>query len=341
MKCSVIVATYNRRNELRELLQSLEEQTLSKDSFEVVIVDDGSTDGTADWIAEFRKHSPLEVQFFQQENHGPAAARNRGMEEASGDCFVFIDSDCIASARWLESISRSVDNQGLDAFGGPDDAHESFPPLLKAINYTMTSFLSTGGLRGKRGVTLAKYYPRSFNMGLRKEVWRKIGGFENLRYGEDIEFSNRILKSGARVAFVPDAVVYHKRRTTIKKFFKQVFNSGVARVILFKIDAETLEPLHTLPALFVTFASVMTILAPFSSYALKSWVVAALLSLAVLLLAAILGTIRYRNVRVGLLIPVVFCTQVLGYGLGFLSGVLNILLLKSDRYIGFNRTYYQ
>lgn len=340
MRLSVIVATYNRKDELRELLDSLEEQTLRKEEFEVVVVDDGSTDGTVDWLEGHRKNSSLTIRLFRQENSGPAAARNRGMQEASGEYFIFIDSDCTASPHWLETISQSVETEKLGAFGGPDEAHESFPPLLKAINYTMTSFLTTGGLRGRSGMRLAKYYPRSFNMGLRKEVWQRIGGFGNLRFGEDIEFSNRILKSGARVAFLPDAIVYHRRRTTLKKFFKQVFNSGVTRVILYKIDPKTLEPLHMLPGLFVLFVLAATLFAVLDEDGLRFWTVAAITYVGVMLLAAILAVIRSKDVRVGFLVAVVFTVQTAGYGLGFLSGILHILFLKHDAYTGFTKKYY-
>ena len=340
MKCSVIVATYNRRNELRELLESLEKQTLPREHFEVVIVDDGSTDGTQEWLREHEKESSLRLHFLQQKNAGPAAARNRGMKEASGDFFIFIDSDCIAPPSWLERIQHAVTTERLDAFGGPDVARADFPPLLKAINYSMTSFLSTGGMRGKSGVKLATYYPRSFNMGVTKEVYEQVGGFSNLRFGEDIEFSSRILRSGAKVEFLPDAFVYHKRRTSIRQFFKQVFNMGVTRILLFKKRPQNLEPLHGLPALAVVFVVTLSILALFSDGAGEFWLVCFLAYLAVILSGGIAAGLRYKNLTVGGLTPIVITIQILGYGLGFLSGVLNLLILRDDSYVGYTKTYY-
>ncbi len=341
MRISVIIATYNRKDELRELLQSLEDQTLPKEDFEIVVVDDGSSDGTQEWLQEYRRESSMQIHLVQQQNAGPATARNRGMREATADFFVFIDSDCIAPPAWLERIHHAVNAEKLDAFGGPDEAREDFPPLLKAISYSMTSFLSTGGLRGKTGVKLAKYYPRSFNMGVKKKIYEEIGGFSNLRFGEDIEFSGRIINSGARVEFLEDAYVYHKRRTSLRQFFKQVFNSGVARIRLFLRDPQSLEPLHALPALATLFILALSVLALFSEPARAFWLLCFVAYLIIMFSGAITAGLRYKSLLVAMLTPIVMTIQVLGYAFGFLSGVVNLLILKRYSYIGYSKTYYQ
>jgi len=214
---SIIVPAYNRAEEIEEFLSSFEAQ--SSKNFEVIVVDDGSTDTTKQ-VAE--KHATnLDLRYFFQKNKGPGAARNLGMENAKGEIFVFIDSDCAVPIDYIENLTRHLDNENFGAFGGPDTCHESFSPFLKAINYSMTSFIGTGGTRGSKGKQLAKYYPRSFNMGIKKEVFDTIGGMNSLRHGQDMEFSNRIYNAGFKVTYFDDVKVYHKRRTNLKKFFKQ------------------------------------------------------------------------------------------------------------------------
>ncbi|MCB0278416.1 MAG: glycosyltransferase, partial [Calditrichaeota bacterium] len=246
---SIIIPSYNRLDELIELLPTLEKQTLDPSRFEVIIVDDGSTDNSESFVEDYIKTTRLKISFYKQQNQGPGKARNLGMEHASGDFYIFLDSDVILPNHWAEAVYNQINAEQLDAFGGPDKAHHSFSALLKAIDYSMTSFITTGGLRGKKGKKLAKFFPRSFNMGLSKAIYDKIGGFGNLRHGQDIEYSNRIIKSGAKVGFIADAYVYHKRRTSLKKFFKHAFNWGVARINLYRLDSSMLEPLHCVPAI--------------------------------------------------------------------------------------------
>ncbi len=338
---SIIIPTYNRMEELAELLPSLRGLDFPRERFEVILSDDGSTDKT-DRLAEyFRTQTDLPLVYLRQENKGPGAARNAAMEAARGDFFIFIDSDVTVPKDWLSRIAAAVEREQADAFGGPDTYRDSFPPLLKAINYSMTSFITTGGLRGKKGKKLARFYPRSFNMGLSRDLWKRIGGFGGLRHGQDIEFSHRIIKSGARVIFVDSAPVYHKRRTNLKRFYKQVFNWGVARINLYKIDSGMLEPLHTLPALATLLVMLVLALAPFWYPAF--WLAALGFILAnIILVFSVFDSIRlYRSFAPALWLPLVMPAQIFGYGLGFIYNFIRRVLLGKGETTSFKKNYYK
>ena len=338
---SVIVPSFNRKSEIQELLNSLSEQQLPCDQFEVLIVDDGSTDDTETWVTEFIESTDMPVRFIRQDHQGPGAARNFGMEKARGDIFVFIDSDCTAPPNWLSVIKKAFDDDPeLRAFGGRDDARADFPPLLLAINYSMTSFLTTGGMRGGKKKRLAKFYPRSFNMGLHRQLYDKIGGFGSLRHGQDIEFSNRIIKSGDKVAYLRDSVVYHKRRTSLRKFFRQVFNWGVARINLYKIDSAMLEPLHFAPALGFWFITIFTLLAIFITQVFNVWRYFAIIGVAAIILSAIDAGVKWKNLKTALFVPIIMPLQIIGYGLGFSSAFIRRIILGKGEFIGFVKKYY-
>jgi glycosyltransferase involved in cell wall biosynthesis len=338
---SVIVPSYNRRDEIQELLLSLENQDLPKKQFEVVLVDDGSMDGTEAWVKEFRDRSSLQVTYVWKEHGGPGASRNLGMENAKGDVFIFIDSDCTAPHDWLVGIKEALDkNPSIQAFGGRDDAKLEFSPLLKAINYTMTSFLSTGGMRGGKKRRLAKFYPRSFNMGIRRDLYDKMGGFGNLRHGQDIEFSNRILKSGANVAYIHDSVVFHKRRTSSIKFFKQVFNWGVARINLSRIDSAMLEPLHFAPAFGLWFTLIFTLFAFLFPPVFPFWLIFVILVGILLLGSGVHAALKWKSLSTGFIVPAVMGIQIVGYAWGFTSAFVWRVLLKKEEFAGFIKRYY-
>lgn len=340
-KLSVIVPSFNRRDEIQALLESVDKQDASPSQFEVIVVDDGSTDDTKAWVQSFQQSSNLQVRYIQQDHQGPGAARNNGMAHANGDVFVFIDSDCTAPPNWISVIQNAfAEDPELRAFGGRDDAREDFPPLLLAINYSMTSFLTTGGMRGGKKKRLAKFYPRSFNMGLHRQLYEKIGGFGALRHGQDIEYSNRIIKSGDKVAYLVDSVVYHKRRTSVTKFFRQVFNWGVARINLYKIDSSMLEPLHFAPAVAFWVVALFTLAALFSAAVFNVWKWFALLGVAALLFSAVDAMFRYKNVRAGLWAPLVMILQVSGYGIGFTLAFIRRVILKKGEFTGFVKRYY-
>jgi len=333
---SIIIPAYNRADEVEELLSSLEKMQTPERSFECIVVDDGSTDSTEEVVLKHAGKTPFPIRFIAQENQGPGAARNNGMENAEGEFFIFLDSDALVQTGWLVAIDEAVQN-GVEAFGGPDEAGADFTPLQKAINYSMTSFITTGGIRGKKK-RVGRYYPRSFNMGLRRTIYEKIGGFGGLRHGQDIEFSQRIIDSGARVEFIPGAKVFHKRRTSLKKFFKQVFNWGVARINLYKINNNMLEPVHTFPAVATMLAVLIILLALVGVH----WAGVLLeIGIAVLLLTGLHAMITNNSPRVGLLVLLVIPIQIFGYGLGFLGAFLQRVLLGQEEFTGFTKNYYK
>ncbi len=340
-KYSVIVPSYNRREEIRDLLDSFLKLRLPEKAVELIIADDGSTDDTRQLVESYFPAFPVKLRFLHQQNKGPGAARNMGMAEAEGDFFIFVDSDCTMDRDWLVNIDTALNENGADAFGGRDSFLPNFPPLLKAINYSMTSFITTGGLRGRKGKKLAKFYPRSFNMGLSRKLYEKIGGFGSLRHGQDIEYSNRIIRSGAGVIYIDDAVVYHKRRTSIRKFYRQVFNWGVARINLFKLDSAMLEPLHAMPA-FATLLLLLLILCAviFTSFRpIFFWLAGA--GVFILLASGIHAALVYRNLRMLCLVPVVMPIQILGYGIGFISAFIYRVILGRGEFTGFQKRYYK
>jgi len=338
---TIIVPSFNRVDEIKDLLVSVEALVFNRNQFELIIVDDGSTDNTIEFCRSRQVPSDLDFKFLTQENQGPGAARNKGMENATGDFFIFIDSDCTVPPHWLSEIDQQINAEKADAFGGPDSFHEDFSPLLKAINYSMTSFVTTGGLRGKKGRKLARFYPRSFNMGLSRKLWQKIGGFGSLRHGQDIEYSNRIIKSHARVSFVEQAFVYHKRRTNLRRFYRQVYNWGVARVNLYKIDHAMLEPLHAMPALLTLLTILILVLAIFIG--LFRWMVlAGLIFTFLIVVYSIIDAIRiYKDIKPALLVPFIIPAQIFGYGLGFINNFIRRVVFQKEEKVGFQKTYYK
>ena len=272
MRYSVIIPVFNRPDEVDELLQSLTAQTFR--DFEVIVVEDGSTLPCREVVARYA--GALNVHYFCKPNSGPGQTRNYGAERSRGEYLIILDSDCILPPGYLSAVEQELRRCPADAFGGPDRAHASFTPLQKAINYSMTSFFTTGGIRGGRK-KMDKFYPRSFNMGIRREVYRALGGFSAMRFGEDIDLSIRIFQGGYACRLFPEAWVWHKRRTDFRKFFKQVHNSGIARINLYKKHPESLKIVHLLPAAFTVGVAVLLLAAPFCPYSLLPLALYALL----------------------------------------------------------------
>ena len=368
MKYSIIVPVYNRPDEVDELLESLCQQTVK--DFEVLIVEDGSQ---RDCKAVVDKYTDrLHVKYFMKPNSGPGQSRNYGAERAQGEWLIILDSDVVLPEGYLAAVEnsgqRTVDsydmtadsksnhscplstvNSNLAAFGGPDAAHPSFTPVQKAISYSMTSFFTTGGIRGGKA-KLDKFYPRSFNMGIRRDVYLQLGGFSKMRFGEDIDFSYRIVEAGHQTRLFPDAWVWHKRRTDFRKFFRQVYNSGIARINLTKRHPGTLKLVHLLPTVF-TIGVICLILISAVGRALMHyidrdqfywmcfapWIPILLYSLIIF----IDSSIRNRSLWVGLLsIPAAF-VQLMGYGLGFIESWWKRCVLKQDEFTAFERTFYK
>jgi GT2 family glycosyltransferase len=324
-----------------ELVRSIQNLKYNRKKFEVVIIDDGSTDNTIEFLENYQAEATFTLTYYSQNNQGPGAARNHGMQIANGDFFIFLDSDCTVPDSWLSEIDTALINNRADAFGGPDTYRDDFPVILKAINYSMTSFITTGGLRGKKGKKLAKFYPRSFNMGISRKLTKEIGGFGFLRHGQDIEYSNRIIKSGAKIVYVADAPVYHKRRTNIPRFYKQVFNWGVARINLYFIDHSMLEPLHAIPAVITLATIVIGLLALFILPVRTIFSFGCIL-FGIILIFSMFDSIRlYRDVRPAFFLPLIMPAQIFGYGFGFIHNFIRRVIFKKKETVGFKKRYYK
>lgn len=315
---SVIVPVYNRIDEVEDLMASLEAQTCM--NFEVVIVEDGSTMPCEDAV---RRHPGVRSKYFYKGNEGRSIARNYGMERAEGDYFIFFDSDCVIPERYFEILSRELDSTPVDCFGGPDAAHDSFSSTQKAINYAMTSFLTTGGIRGGR-MSLEKFTPRTFNMGFSREVYEGVGGFREM-FSEDIDMSTRIRQAGFGIALIRPAYVYHKRRVDFRKFFRQVHVFGMSRITLHLLYPGSMKAVHTLPALAVLAGVVLILLGIFVS---PWWLLPLGVYLVAIFLSAILTT---RSLVIALKAVPASVIQILGYGSGFIKAYITKILLGRGR----------
>ncbi len=329
MRYSIIIPVYNRPDEVGELLQSLVEQQFK--DFEVVVVEDGSI---IDCKSVVDKYKPLlNIKYYQKANSGPGQTRNYGALRSTGDYLIILDSDCILPPRYLQAIEDELTATPADAFGGPDRAHDSFTDMQKAINYSMTSFFTTGGIRGGKK-KMDKFYPRSFNMGIRRTVYQALGGFSNMRFGEDIDFSIRIFQGDYVCRLFPEAWVYHKRRTDLRKFFKQVYNSGIARINLYKKYPSSLKLVHLLPAVFTIGVAFFLVGSVFCLYSL----------LPLLLFALLVGTdatIQNCSIRIGFYAIAASYVQLLGYGTGFLGAWWRRCVLGKSEFEAFKKNFYK
>jgi len=389
MNYSIIVPVFNRPDEVDELLESLCAQTLK--DFEVIIVEDGSQKPCKDVCDKYA--DILDLHYYLKPNSGPGQSRNYGAERARGEWLIVLDSDVVLPEDYLAHVDERLEMKDerydnsqsghstercnhishlsplishLAAWGGPDAAHPDFTPVQKAISYSMTSFFTTGGIRGssspKGGMkgALDKFFPRSFNMGIRRDVYLQLGGFSKMRFGEDIDFSYRIVEAGYTPRLFPDAWVWHKRRTDFRKFFRQVYNSGIARINLEKRHPGTLKLVHLLPTVF-TVGVIVCLLCwlvgeglfcygllqspdvPKSLMTTGLWMSVLTLSPLVLysLLIFVDSSLKNKSLRVGLLsVPAAF-TQLMGYGLGFIESWWKRCVLKQDEFTAFEKNFYK
>ena len=341
MKYSIIVPVFNRPDEVDELLESLCSQTLK--DFEVVIVEDGSQKPCKDVCDKYA--DILDLHYYQKDNSGPGQSRNYGVERAQGEYVLILDSDVVLPEGYMAAVDNNVQcsmffatphsqRENVQCFGGPDAAHPSFTPVQKAISYSMTSFFTTGGIRGGKA-KLDKFYPRSFNMGIRRDVYLELGGFSKMRFGEDIDFSYRIVEAGYNPRLFPDAWVWHKRRTDFRKFFRQVYNSGIARINLEKRHPGTMKIVHLLPMVFTLGVIGLLLLAPFTCG------VSLLPLLLYCLLILVDSSLKNKSLWVGLLsVPAAF-TQLMGYGFGFIESWWKRCVLKQDEFTAFEKNFYK
>lgn len=319
---SIIIPLYNRPQEIEELLSTLVKQSYT--AFEVIVIEDGSTLDAKDIVASFA--AELDIHYYFKPNEGQGFARNYGFEKAKGDYFIIFDSDCLIPEDYLENVKNHLYNQPLDAFGGPDAAHPSFTPIQRAISYAMTSVFTTGGIRGKAKNAGGQFHPRSFNMGLSRKVWEKVGGFLITRLGEDIEYSIRIHEAGFKIGLIPDAIVYHKRRTSFKQFWKQLHFFGRARINITTFFPQTLKPVHFFPAVFTVFLLFslfsnlfQTVLAPTCNFFLSIYI----------LLIFFDAWSKNKSAKVAFLSIFASFIQLTAYGFGFMQDFWMKLILKN------------
>ncbi|MHB1147124.1 MAG: glycosyltransferase family 2 protein [Lutibacter sp.] len=312
---SIIIPVYNRPQEIDELLQSLTKQTYSKD-FEVLVIEDGSISKSDEIVSKYADR--LNIKYHFKENSGAGASRNFGMELATGNYFIILDSDCIIPPHYLEAIDFGLDENYTDSFGGADAAHESFTNLQKAINYSMTSFLTTGGIRGSKK-SVDKFQPRSFNFGISKYAFGVTKGFSSMKIGEDIDLTFRLWENNFHTQFIEKAFVYHKRRTSLMQFFRQTFQFGNARPSLNRKYPDTAKITYWFPILFILFflASLVFL---FIGFKLPAGLFA--IYFAALFLDSF---IKYKKRSIAALSIVTTLIQFTGYGLGFLKGLFGIV----------------
>ncbi|PWJ59010.1 glycosyl transferase family 2 [Dyadobacter jejuensis] len=309
---SIIIPVYNRPDELRELLTCLTVQTFH--DFEIVVVEDGSAINADQVVESFSDR--LNISYYYKENGGQGFARNHGFERAKGHFFILFDSDALVEPTYMAIVDRRIKNEGIDMYGGPDTDHPSFSAIQKAISYSMTSLYTTGGIRGKKNNMGGVFHPRSFNMGLSREVWLKTGGFQTSRMGEDIIFSIRALAMGFKSTLIPEAFIYHKRRTQFKAFFRQLHFFGRARINIGRYYPQELKLVHTFPMIFTLGLGSLPFLLWFSS----SLFLLGLVGYAAYFLLVFTDALRrsgsWKVARLGVVAAVV---QLTGYGLGFMS----------------------
>ncbi len=314
IKLSIVVPVYNRPDEVEELLSSLTKQTNT--DFEVLIIEDGSSLKCEDVCKKYEDQ--LNLKYFFKPNSGRSETRNYGIERASGNYFIIFDSDCIMPPQYIEVVKQYLYSDFVDCYGGPDAADSSFNDMQKAISYAMTSFLTTGGIRGATK-NVNKFSPRSFNMGISKEVYEKVGGYKNM-IGEDIDLSFRIKEAGFTTRLFPKAHVYHKRRVNLKKFFRQVNTFGKARILLNTLHPGTLKLVHLLPACFVVGNIMLLLGALISIFCHCSCWWIWLVPIAVYILAIFVESlIKNKSLKIAFLSIASCYTQLFGYGTGFIN----------------------
>lgn len=308
---SVIVPLYNRPQEIDELLHTLTQQTYPQ--FEVLVIEDGSVIDAKAIVESYSDR--LDIHYYVKQNEGQGFTRNFAFARARGDYFVIFDSDCLIPKNYLAIVKNHLLEHQLDAYGGPDGAHPSFTPVQKAISYSMTSPFTTGGIRGGKK-HIGQFHPRSFNMGISREVWEKTGGFILTRLGEDIEFSIRIHSMGFKIGLIPGAIVYHKRRTDFAQFYKQLHFFGRARINIYKHFPAELKLVHFFPAAFTIFLIVSTFLNLFQHPLAR---ICNGMLLVYILLIFFHSWSENKSLKVAFLSILASLVQLSAYGMGFMQ----------------------
>jgi glycosyltransferase involved in cell wall biosynthesis len=331
LEFSFIIPVYNRPDEIQELLQSFV-ALKTTETFEIVIVEDGSTISSKEVIDLYKDQ--LNISYFFKENSGPGDSRNFGMTRAKGNYFIILDSDCVLPESYLETVVKSLDDHYVDCFGGPDAAHDSFSNLQKAINFSMTSFITTGGIRGGNE-NIDKFQPRSFNMGISKEAFMKSGGFGNIHPGEDPDLSIRLWDLGFKTKLITEAFVFHKRRMSWNKFYNQVYKFGLVRPILNAWHPKTAKITYWFPTLFcLGFLAACVFYFFHITFFIK-------LYLLYFIMAIIVAFLTTKSVVVALYAMLAIVIQFFGYGYGFFKSTWVIGVLKKDPQVFFPELFFK
>lgn len=330
LKLSIIIAVYERKDELTELLQSLTKQTCN--DFEVIIVDDGSQTNLKDVSDSFSNQ--LDIHYYKKENSGPGLTRNYGMSKANGVYFIFLDSDTIVPEEYICEVKRELETDFVDFYGGSDASHNDFDDLQKAISFSMTSFMTTGGIRGGKE-KVGKFQPRSFNMGLSRKAYETTGGFSDLRVGEDPDLTLTLWEKGFKSRWFPKAFVYHKRRTSLLKFGRQVKSFGIARPILNKRHPKYKSITFWFPTIFFGGFTISLILLIFGYWHLS------FLYMVYFMLIFILSVIKYKSLKIGVLSCITTFIQFEMYGMGFFRSQIKLNLLGKDPKEAFPNHFYK
>jgi len=331
MLFSLIIPVYNRPDEINELLESLTAQDFGQ-PFEVVVVEDGSTISCEHLVETFK--DKLTIAYFFKTNSGPGDSRNFGMKQANGDYFLIFDSDCIIPKNYLTAVSKALEKEFVDCFGGPDQALNSFSDIQKAINFAMTSFFTTGGIRGG-SEKLNRFQPRSFNMGISKKAFEASNGFGTIHPGEDPDLSIRLWNLGFQTKLIPEAYVYHKRRIDWTKFYTQVNKFGKARPILNSWYPEHAKLTFFLPTLFILGVDVAIIALLFGVY------FPIVFYLGYFIVLFFTSLFSNKSLKIASLTIVAVCIQFYGYGIGFLKSFVLIQLLKKDPKVVFPELFFK
>lgn len=326
---SVVIPVYNRPDEVDELLESLTKQ--SNNDFEVILVEDGSQIPCRDVANKYIEK--LKIQYLTKKNTGPGLSRNYGANYAKGKYIVFFDSDCIIPEKYFEVVKNALESEKIDAYGGPDMAHSSFTNIQKAISYSMTSTLTTGGIRGGKE-RVDKFHPRSFNMGFSQQVFEQTKGFSEMRFGEDVDMSLRIIQANFTTKLISEAAVYHKRRTNFKQFFKQVYNSGIARINLYKRHPKSLKLVHFLPAVFFKGSIILLLLS-----LLSLWFLAPLFIVILAFFADSLA--KTKSLWIAFLSVIASFIQLWAYGAGFILAFFKRIVLNKAEFKAFAENFYK
>lgn len=332
VKFSIIIPVYNRPEEVIELLDSLTMQSQHAE-LEVIVIEDGSEVTCEKEIKPYE--TQLNLKYIKQQNMGPGMARNNGAKVAVGQYLIFFDSDCVLPSDYLIKTEQHLSADPLSCFGGPDRAHQFFSPIQKAISHSMTSVFTTGGIRGGKK-KMDKFYPRSFNLGVEKSVFEEVGGFSDMRYGEDIDFSMKVLEHGHKIGLIDETFVYHKRRTSFPSFFKQVFSSGTARIDIASRHKGALKVVHLLPSAFVLSLPIAVLL----SIVWTPWIwIAYLLHFLLIFIDAL---VQNKDLKVALLSYVASIIQISGYGMGFITALwMKYCSKRKGKYVAFRKTFYK